>query len=63
MYTVIETQIFSADAKDIWNEGERGEFCGRIAENPLAGDVIPGAGATARFVGAAQEWASAAVCG
>lgn len=44
MHTVIETQIFSADAKGIWNEDERGEFCGWIAENPLAGDVIPGTG-------------------
>lgn len=44
MHTVIETQIFSADAKGIWNEDERGEFCGWIAENPLSGDVIPSTG-------------------
>jgi hypothetical protein len=44
MYTIIETQIFSADAKDIWCEDERAEFCTWLAQNPLAGDVIPGSG-------------------
>jgi hypothetical protein len=44
MYTIIETPIFSADAKDIWREDERGEFCAWLAQNPLAGDVIPGSG-------------------
>lgn len=36
--------IFSADAKSIWDEQERGEFCAWLASNPLAGDVIPGSG-------------------
>jgi hypothetical protein len=44
MYTIIETPIFSADAKSIWDEQERGEFCAWLASNPLAGDVIPGSG-------------------
>lgn len=44
MHTIIETPIFSADAKDIWAEGERGEFCAWLAANPEAGDVIPGSG-------------------
>lgn len=44
MHTIIETPIFSADAKDIWVEGERGEFCAWLAANPEAGEVIPGSG-------------------
>jgi hypothetical protein len=44
MYTVIETPLFTADAKAIWQEDERGEFCAWLAQNPLAGDVIPGSG-------------------
>lgn len=44
MYTIIETPIFGADAKVIWSEGERGEFCAWLAANPEAGDVIPGSG-------------------
>jgi len=44
MYTIIETPIFSADAKAIWSEDERGEFCAWLAENPCAGDVVPGSG-------------------
>jgi hypothetical protein len=44
MYTIIELPIFSADAKSIWDEAERGEFCAWLADNPLAGDVIPGTG-------------------
>ncbi len=44
MYTIIETPIFSADARDIWVEDERGEFCAWLAANPEAGDVIPGSG-------------------
>lgn len=44
MYTVAETTIFTSDAKSIWSEGERGEFCVWIAQNPLSGDVVPGSG-------------------
>ena len=44
MYTIIETPLFTADAKGIWSEDERGEFCAWLAENPLAGDVIRGSG-------------------
>lgn len=44
MHTVAETEVFAADAKSIWSEDERLEFIGWIAANPLAGDVIPGAG-------------------
>lgn len=44
MYTIIETPLFSADAKEIWTEDERGKFCGWLAKHPNAGDVIPGSG-------------------
>lgn len=42
MYTIIETPLFTSDAKAIWNEDERGEFCAWLVEHPNAGDVIPG---------------------
>ena len=44
VYNIIETPVFSADARGIWTEGERGEFCAWLAANPEAGDVIPGSG-------------------
>jgi len=44
MYTIIELPTFSTDAKAIWNETERGEFCAWLAEHPLAGSVITGSG-------------------
>lgn len=44
MHTVIETPIFTADAKGIWSEEDRGEFCAWLSKNPLAGDVVPGSG-------------------
>jgi hypothetical protein len=44
MYTIIELPTFSNDAKSIWDEAERGEFCAWLAEHPLAGDVITGSG-------------------
>jgi hypothetical protein len=60
MHTIIETPIFRSDAKGIWAEGERGEFCAWLAANPEAGDVIPGSGGAARCAGRALAWASAA---
>lgn len=44
MRTVIETEIFQRYAAPIWNDDEREEFIAWIAANPMAGDVIPGAG-------------------
>lgn len=44
MNTIIETSLFEADARALWSEEEHGEFSAFIAENPLAGDVIPGSG-------------------
>jgi hypothetical protein len=43
MYTIIETPTFQKCAADIWQGDEREAFIAWIAENPLAGDVIPGA--------------------
>lgn len=44
MLTVAETEIFRTDADEIWPTEERVEFCTYIANNPEAGDVIPGSG-------------------
>lgn len=43
MLTVIETTAFQAQARQVWNDSEHEAFVDWIAENPLAGDVIPGA--------------------
>lgn len=44
MHTIVELPTFTADAKSIGSEDERGAFCAWLAENPKAGDVIPGSG-------------------
>lgn len=44
MLTIIETPEFIAWSTKIWSDAERLEFIDWISENPLAGDVIPGAG-------------------
>ena len=44
MWIVIETPEFIAWSLKIWSEAECAEFIEWIAENALAGDVIPGAG-------------------
>jgi mRNA-degrading endonuclease RelE of RelBE toxin-antitoxin system len=41
--TVIETPLFQKQAEKIWSEDERLSFIDWIAQNPLSGDVIPGA--------------------
>lgn len=43
MFTVIETPTFQKEAAKVWTEAERMDFITWIAENPTAGDVIPGA--------------------
>jgi len=43
MLTVVETPVFQRQAAKLWSESERLDFIDWIAENPLAGDVIPGA--------------------
>lgn len=44
MYTVTETNDFIAWSSGVWNDAERSEFIDFISQNPMAGDVIPGAG-------------------
>ena len=44
MFTVIEAPELIAWAAKVWGAAEHTEFIDWIAENPLAGDVIPGAG-------------------
>jgi hypothetical protein len=44
MYTIVETPTFVRHLAEIWNEAELMEFKLWLAVNPLAGDVIPGAG-------------------
>lgn len=43
MRTVIETPTFQKQADAVWTTQEREAFIDFIAENPDAGDVIPGA--------------------
>lgn len=49
--TVAETPIFQKYASDVWSDTERIEFINWIANNPEAGDVIPGSGGVGKFVG------------
>lgn len=44
MRTVIATPTFEQQAEKVWTKAERLEFIDWIAANPLAGNVIPGAG-------------------
>lgn len=43
MFTVIETPIFQRMVQGVWSAVERESFIVFISENPLSGDVIPGA--------------------
>jgi hypothetical protein len=44
MHSVIETPVFIEWSSKVWSDAERSEFIDWIAENALAGDVIPGTG-------------------
>ncbi|HEU4654454.1 MAG TPA: transcriptional regulator [Steroidobacteraceae bacterium] len=44
MLTIIESPLFTKLWPDYWSEEERGEFAAFIANNPEAGDVVPGSG-------------------
>ena len=44
MYTVIESPVFVEWSAKVWSDEERMEFIDWISENPMAGEVIPGAG-------------------
>ncbi|WP_334118872.1 transcriptional regulator [Limnobacter sp.] len=54
MRTVAETPIFQKYASDVWSDAERIEFINWIANNPEAGDVIPGSGGCRKV-----RWSSA----
>jgi len=43
MLTVIETPMFRQYAASVWGDGACEAFIDWIAQNPEAGDVIPGA--------------------
>ena len=42
MQTVAETPTFTRQADKLFSEGERRELIDYLADNPLAGDEIPG---------------------
>lgn len=44
MHTVVETPIFSRQIDKLFSEDEKRELIDYLAENPLAGDEIPGTG-------------------
>ena len=44
MLTVVETLLFQRQWPLYWTEEQRGEFASFIAEDPAAGDVVPGSG-------------------
>ena len=44
MQTVAETPMFSRQADKLFNEDQKRELINSLAENPLAGDLIPGTG-------------------
>jgi len=43
MFTVVETPEFQKQASKVWSEAERMDFIVWLAENPEAGEVVPGA--------------------
>ena len=44
MFTIAETEIFTAIWPKYWTAEEFGDFCAWLALNPEAGDVIPRSG-------------------
>ena len=44
MHSVVETAVFSRRADALLSGAERAELIATLANNPLAGDVIPGTG-------------------
>lgn len=44
MHTVAETPVFSRQIDKLFSEDEKRELIDYLAENPLAGDEIPGTG-------------------
>lgn len=44
MYTIVEHELFQKQVKIVWTEEERLEFFSFLAQNPLAGEVVPQSG-------------------
>lgn len=44
LMTIAETGTFSREARGLWTEDERGEFCAWLSEHPETGEVVPGSG-------------------
>ncbi|ABL68596.1 MULTISPECIES: type II toxin-antitoxin system RelE/ParE family toxin [Paracoccus] len=44
MQTVVETPIFTRQTEKLFDEDEKRELIDFLAENPMAGDEIPGTG-------------------
>jgi len=44
MFTIAETEVFTAIWPNYWTADELGTFCAWLALNPEAGKVIPGSG-------------------
>ncbi len=44
MYSIVETPVFQRLVLDVWQEDELDAFEVWLANDPLAGDVVPGAG-------------------
>jgi hypothetical protein len=44
MFTIAETEVFTATWPKYWTPEEFGDFCAWLALNPEAGDVIPCSG-------------------
>jgi mRNA-degrading endonuclease RelE of RelBE toxin-antitoxin system len=49
LQTVVETLEFIRQAKDCIDDGSKQDFINYIAQNPLAGDLIPGTGGTRKI--------------
>ncbi len=59
MHTVAETPIFSRQIDKLFSEDEKRELIDYLAENPLAGDEIPGTGGVRKVRFAASgRWPS-----
>lgn len=59
MYTVIESPEFIVWSAKVWSDSERTEFIDWIADNALAGDVIPGAGSLRKSALGASRYGQA----
>lgn len=59
--TVVETEVYLRSAERVMDREERDAVVDYLAANPLIGDLIPGAGGSARCGCPSPDGASAAV--